>query len=152
MIGYEMGVEHMPLFKDEKELYAILGGFFEEVAEREESKEMISSTEISEGYDAFVQYVFHQPEGKITWAEENGRLKVICGDHDLRPELVFEQTADVGHKFWLGKLDLQQALARQQIKVQGPLANALRVLPQLDAIYPAYREYLKKLGREDLLA
>jgi hypothetical protein len=141
----------MPLFKDEQELYSVLGGFFEEVAESEESKDMIASTEVSDGYDAFVQYVFHKPEGKITWAEENGKLKVVCGDTDLRPELVFEQSADVGNKFWLGSLDLQQALARQQIKVKGPLANALKVMPQLEAIYPAYREYLQKLGREDLL-
>ncbi|UOE75814.1 hypothetical protein [Parageobacillus thermoglucosidasius] len=141
----------MLLFKDERELYSVLGGFFEEIAESEEAKKMIASVEVSEGYDAFVQYVFHKPEGKITWAEGDGKLKVICGDNDLRPELVFEQTADVANTFWLGKLDLQQALARQQIKVKGPLANALKVLPQLDTIYPAYREYLKKLGREDLL-
>ncbi|AGT33105.1 hypothetical protein M493_14330 [Geobacillus genomosp. 3] len=141
----------MPVFQSEQELYDVLGRFFERVAETEESKELIASTELGPGYDAFVQYVFHKPEAKITWTAENGALKIVCGETGLRPELVFEQTADVGHKFWLGKLDLQQALARQQIKVQGPLVNALKVLPQLDAIYPAYREYLQEIGRDDLL-
>ncbi|HET7522304.1 MAG TPA: hypothetical protein VFJ73_03160, partial [Bacillales bacterium] len=93
------------------------------------------------------------PEGKITWMEsDDGTLKVICGETGYRPELVFEQTADVGHRFWLGKLDLQQALARQQITARGPLAKALRMMPQLEKIYPAYREYLEELGRRDLLA
>lgn len=141
----------MPLFKDEEELYAVLGDFFEEVAKTDESKEMIAATDVGDGYDAFVQYVYHKPEGKITWAEEDGKLKVVCGDTDMQPELVFEQTADVGQKFWLGKLDLQQALARQQITARGPLAKALKVMPMLEKIYPAYREYLEELGREDLL-
>lgn len=141
----------MPLFKDEEELYAVLGGFFDKVAETEESKEMIASTDVGDDYDAFVQYVFHKPEGKITWVEEDGRLKIVCGDIDIQPELIFEQTGDVGNKFWLGKLDLQQALARQQITARGPLAKALKVVPMLEEIYPAYREYLEELGREDLL-
>ncbi|MES0855309.1 hypothetical protein ABS784_03525 [Geobacillus sp. G4] len=141
----------MPVFQSEQEVYDVLGRFFERVAETEESKELIAATELGPGYDAFVQYIFHKPEAKITWTHENGKLKIVCGETALRPELIFEQTADVGHKFWLGKLDLQQALARQQIKVQGPLVNALKVLPQLDAIYPAYRDYLQEIGRSDLL-
>lgn len=141
----------MARFQDEEELYAVLGGFFEEVAEMDVAKDMLEAVDIGEGYDTFVQYVFHHPEGKITWADEDGKMKVICGDTDLRPELVFEQTADVANRFWLGRLDLQQALARQQITASGPLAKALKVLPMMEEIYPAYRTYLEKLGRDDLL-
>jgi hypothetical protein len=65
--------------------------------------------------------------------------------------LEFEQSAEVGNQFWQGKLDLAQALARQQIIPKGPLAKAMKIVPQMNWIYPKYREFLKEKGRDDLV-
>lgn len=142
----------MAVFKDEQEIYALIGEFFEEIKNSEPIREMMNSLVPGEGYDAYVQFVYHNPEGKVTWYEsEDGSIELICGETERRPELKFEQSADIGHKFWLGDLDLQQALARQQMTAEGPLAKALQALPHIEKIYPMYREYLQRTGREDLL-
>ncbi|HET7580039.1 MAG TPA: hypothetical protein VFK33_12230 [Bacillales bacterium] len=139
-------------FKDQKDMYAIIGGFFETVKDSDNTKEVMKNNELDDGYDAIVMFVYHNPEGKVTWVEgENGGLEIIYGDTDRTPEMEFEQTADVGNQFWQGKLDLAQALARQQIQARGPLSKAMRIIPQLEWLYPKYRDYLKEKDREDLL-
>jgi putative sterol carrier protein len=142
----------MPVFQTEDELYEVFAGFFDLVKDSEESKTILGSYMKSDIHNAIVQYVYHKPEAKVTWVDNgNGGIDVIYGETDLNPELIFEMNADIGHKFWLGEVDLTQALARQQMKAKGPLSKALKVVPQLKVWYPQYREYLQKTGREGMV-
>jgi hypothetical protein len=59
--------------------------------------------------------------------------------------------ADVGHRFWLGQVDLSQSLARQQMQAIGPLSKDLKVVPALEPLYGMYRNYLVNIQRQDLL-
>ncbi|WP_174734518.1 hypothetical protein [Mesobacillus harenae] len=141
----------MPYFQSAEELYQVFEGFFQEVKDSEQSKAIMKSYVKSDKHDALVQYIYHKPEAKMTWVpNDQGSIDVIYGETDLNPELTFEMTADIGHKFWLGKVDLTQALARQQMKATGPLSKSLKVVPQLQQWYPLYREYLIKTGREEI--
>jgi putative sterol carrier protein len=142
----------MPVFQSAEELYEVYKGFFDEVSDTEQARAIMSSYQKSEQHNALVQYIYHNPDAKMAWvANERGSIDVIFGDaEDLNPELTFEMNADIGNKFWLGEVDLTQALARQQMKATGPLSKALKVVPQLKQWYPLYREYLKKIGREEL--
>jgi hypothetical protein len=141
----------MPVFQSPQELYEVYEGFFNEVRDSEQAKSIMASYHRSDQYNALVQYIYHKPEAKMAWVEnDQGSIDVVFGDTDLNPELTFEMTADIGHKFWLGEVDLTQALARQQMKATGPLSKSLKVVPQLRQWYPLYREYLKKIGREEL--
>lgn len=141
----------MAVFQSEQELYEVFSGFFEEVKDSDQSKAIMASYEKSPAHDALVQYVYHKPEAKVTWVDNGeGSIEVIYGETNLNPELVFEMSGDIGHKFWLGKVDLTQALARQQMKAKGPLSKALKVVPQLQSWFPVYKEYLKRTGREEI--
>lgn len=147
----------MAVFQTEQEVYEIVGEFFETVADSEEAKAIAETAaeQMGEQYDAIVQFVYHKPESRITWCiatEGSGRhLDVIFGETDRKPELVFEMNGDIAHKYWLGKIDLAQALARQQMKATGPLSKALKVIPHLEKWYPRYAEYLRNNGREHLV-
>lgn len=142
----------MAVFKTGEELYEVMAGFFQLVKDSEASKNIMSSYIKSDSHNALVQYVYRNPEAKVTWVEsESGGIEVIYGETDLNAELIFEMNADVGHKFWLGEVDLTQALARQQMKAKGPLSKALKVVPQLKVWYPQYREYLESIGRKELV-
>ncbi|WP_246516465.1 hypothetical protein [Salicibibacter cibarius] len=111
---------------------------------------MMQTLAPDEGYDAYCQFVYTDPEGKVTIYEgENNPVEIELGETDRSAELKFTQDADIGLQFWLGELDLQQAMARQQIQAEGPLAKAMQVLPQIEKIHP--RAYLEKNGREDVL-
>ena len=143
----------MAAFKNEQEIYDLIGDFFEEIKDSKPVKEMMQTLEPDEGYDAYCQFIYSNPDGKITFQKgENTPVEVICGEADARAELTFTQSADIGHQFWLGQLNLQETLARQQIVAEGPLAKVLKAMPQIEQIHPMYREYLKKAGKEELLS
>ena len=65
---------------------------------------------------------------------------VYTGDRaDAREsELTLSMSADDGHKFWLGDLNVPLALARTKVKVEGPVGKLLKLLP---AITPAFGQY-----------
>lgn len=134
----------MAVFKSEQEIYDVIGEFFEEIKDTKPVQEMMEALEPDEGYDAYCQFIYSNPDGKITFrAGKNTPVEVICGETESSAELRFTQSADIGHQFWLGELNLQELLARQQITAEGPLAKVLKVMPQIEQIHPMYREYLK---------
>lgn len=143
----------MAVFKSEQEIYEILGNFFENVKDGDVAKKILQAYQPSEHHDALAQFVYKDPEATITWAknERGDGINIVCGETDLNPELKFEMNADVGHKFWTGKIELSQALARQQMQAHGPLSKSLKVVPLLQSWFPMYKEHLKEVGREDLV-
>jgi hypothetical protein len=61
-------------------------------------------------------------------------------------------SADDGHKFWLGRLNMTTALAKRQVAVKGPVTTIMKLLPAVKPVFSRYEAYLKELGRDDLLA
>jgi hypothetical protein len=144
------GGGYMAVFQSEKEVYELLGDFFEQVKNSPAAKEVIKAAEAN---GAIVTFKFTEPTSSITWkaAEDGESMEVVCGESDVQPELILEMTADIAHQFWLGGVDLARAVVRQQIKATGPLSKALMVVPHLDAWKEVYKRILKEKGREDLL-
>lgn len=139
----------MPVFKEAADLETTIGGFFERLRYVEEAHliHQIGGT---------VEFVFHQPDTRIRWTiQEPGVVppfQVEIGESAEAALLTFEQNGDTANRFWLGKLDLQQALARQLVRARGPLSRAMKLIPHLDTIYPIYISYLTENNRSDLLA
>ncbi|MVU80789.1 hypothetical protein GPX89_26490 [Nocardia sp. ET3-3] len=59
-------------------------------------------------------------------------------------EVELSMSADDGHKFWLGELNLPVALARRKVKIQGPVTKLLGMLPAIAPAYGKYREYVQE--------
>jgi hypothetical protein len=138
----------MALFRDTDDLTTVLGGFFEALR-------WVEQAHLIYQIGGVVTFVFRRPDAQLTWVPEYGDavespFHVQVGAPDAPPLLTFEQDGDTAHRFWLGQVDLQQALARQQVKARGPLSRAMKLVPHLDTIYPLYRGYLGTLDRADL--
>lgn len=136
----------MTAFESADELYRILGGFFETVRRVEEAY-------LIHQVGGAIAFEFDDPTARLTWVPDSGtpvpfHVEAGPGSPAL---LTFRQSGDTAHRFWLGYLDLQQALARQQVRASGPLSRAMKLIPHLDAIYPLYHDFLGELGREDLI-
>jgi putative sterol carrier protein len=76
--------------------------------------------------------------------------QVDFGPSEMEPEVTMSMEADTAHRFWLGKVNITVALARGQIKAQGPVAKVLKLVPLVKPVFPRYEAQLEEQGRTDL--
>ncbi len=65
------------------------------------------------------------------------------------PDVTFTCSAEVGHRFWCGDLDVMSALARGEITARGSISKALRLLPLMPPLYEEYRSVREALAPGD---
>lgn len=134
----------MPHFKDEQELYEIIGGLFREVG-----RDPVLGPRFRRA-NTVVQYQYRDPDAQITLRMREDEPPVVdCGPTALEPEVVMSMEADVAHRFWLGEVNVTVALARGQIRAKGPVAKILKLLPLTKPIFPLYRARLERAGRAE---
>jgi hypothetical protein len=138
----------MPIFESAESLENTLGTFFERLRE-------VDQAYLIYQIGGTMEFIFRKPAARIRWIPQpQGTglpFEVAYGEPSEPVLLTFEQDGDTAHRFWLGRVNLQQALARQQVIARGPLSRAMKLIPHLDTIYPLYHDYLKEIGRVDLL-
>lgn len=59
-------------------------------------------------------------------------------------EVELYMSADDGHKFWMGDLNLPIALAKRKVKIGGPIPKLLGMLPAIAPAYTKYRAYVQE--------
>ena len=136
----------MALFKDADDVYATLGKLFTDLAEDE-----AVAAEFSRA-NTIVRYRYSDPEAQITVALHEGKpVEVDFGGSELEPEVTMSMPADIGHRFWLGGVNVTVALARGEMRAEGPVAKILRLVPLAKPVFPRYRAQLEAQGRTDLI-
>lgn len=138
----------MPIFESAESLENTLGQFFERLRH-------VDQAYLIYQIGGTMEFIFRKPSTRIRWIPqpqgEGLPFQVGYGEPTEPVLLTFEQDGDTAHRFWLGRVNLQQALARQQVVARGPLSRAMKLIPHLDTIYPLYHAYLQEIGRADLL-
>ena len=135
----------MGYFQNEQEVYDTLGKLFEGLRDDPELFPKFQRA------DTIVRYEFREPDSQITvkmLAGEPGQVDL--GPSELEPEVTMSMEADTAHRFWLGKVNITVALARGQIKAQGPVAKVLKLVPLVKPVFPRYEAQLEEQGRTDL--
>ncbi|MEO3788472.1 sterol carrier protein [Actinocorallia sp. B10E7] len=133
----------MGVFKDASEVHVYLGGIFEKAMEDTE----LSAELAASGVVLRVGYT--DPESQITVDMPN--RKVYAGPCDLSPTVELFMSADMGNRFWLGKVNLPVAMAKGQVRAKGPVPKILKLIPVTKKLFPRYEEMLRAGGREDLI-
>jgi hypothetical protein len=132
-------------FQNEQEVYDTIGKLFEGLRDDTELFPEFQKA------DTIVRYEFREPDSQITvkmLAGEPGQVDL--GPSELEPEVTMSMEADTAHRFWLGKVNITVALARGQIKAQGPVAKILKLVPLVQPVFPRYEAQLEEQGRTDL--
>ncbi len=128
----------MAAFRDKAEMLEVFGELGRRAATSAAAKAL---------YDAgmVVAFAYRDPDLTLvmdgrTTEEGGGPFMVMRFDEaEPRPDVTFACTAEVGHLFWSGELDVTQALARGEITAKGSIAKALRLLPLMPPLYAEYR-------------
>jgi len=138
----------MAVFKDASEVYQCIGGLFRR-AMTDPLAEKVAASKIS------VQFNYSDPDASITVDAKNppqGQPYAVHeGEVSFKPDVVMSMKADVAHQFWLGKVNLVAALAKGQMKAVGPIQNIIKLIPVIKPAFELYPEYLKEIGRSDLV-
>ncbi len=135
----------MPVFRDTDHLYRVLDALFRRIA---------ADGSLSEGLlagDMVLRFRYREPEGQITVDLRGKVLRWFLGETELEPDLEMIQSADVAHRFWLGRLNVPLAIATRQVVSRGPVPKALQLLPAVKPAFALYADVLRDLGDESLL-
>jgi putative sterol carrier protein len=133
-------------FKDAGEVYATVGKLFRELAEDEDLAPVFRKA------NTIVQYDYTEPDSRITVRLQEGEPgDVDFGETEMEPEVTMKMKADTAHLFWLGRVNVTTAIARGEIRPQGPVSKILKLVPLTKPVFPRYQAQLEADGRRDLI-
>ncbi len=142
----------MTMFNDADELEKILGGFFLDLVERRNNDD----PEISGPFDVLnktgliVLFDLRNPDLKIFIDCSRKPIEISFNDNK-RADATFLVDADVGHNFWLGKVNLAKALVKKDVVALGPVPKLLKLIPTVKKFYPIYESWLRKNGWDNMV-
>jgi len=142
----------MSYFKDSQECDQILGGFFRKMSEGVAGKDPVLvgiQSKLAE-MGLIVKFIWREPVLSLTLDFTKEPFGVYANDETINPTATFTLTADNGHKFWHGQINLAKALTTKTIVARGPIPKILKLLPVIEPMYKRYPMYLKDIGRADL--
>ena len=142
----------MSYFKDSQECDQILGGFFRKMSEGVAGKDpvLLEIQRKMAEMGLIVKFVWREPVLSLTLDFTKDPFGVYANDETINPTATFTLTADNGHKFWHGQINLAKALTTKTIVARGPIPKILKLLPVIEPMYKRYPAYLKEIGRVDL--
>jgi putative sterol carrier protein len=134
----------VPAFKDEAEVYEYMGRIFETGLASEEIGPKLKSSGV------VLRIHCTEPDSVMTVDMPGGVVHTGAATGP-QPDVELFMTADTGNRFWLGKVNMTLALAKGQVRAQGPMSKVLKLMPIAKSLFVPYREQLEAAGRTDLL-
>lgn len=87
--------------------------------------------------------VYSNPDFAVTVDCRDGRVNVYPGAGGIdHPDVTLRMTADDGHRFFLGKLNMQTAMIRGTVKTEGRMGSLMKLVPVLKPMFAKYRAYI----------
>ena len=131
-------------FLNDDEALRYIGGIFEAAFADEEIGPRLVATGIVLRFD------FTEPEAVVVVDMANQAVhKGEIEGRDASASMAM--TCETANAYWQGKVNLPFAMARGKIKVNGQVADLLKIAPMGKKLFPVYVERLKDDGRQDLL-
>ena len=140
----------MAVFRDADHAWGCLGGLFEMLA-----RDAAVGPKLREA--GFVlRFNYSEPALSITvdavapQADPSVHVEVLRGDGGRAAQVELEMTADVAHRFWLGKVNPMMAIMKREIVAKGPIGLVMKLLPVVKPAYEIYPRLLAGRGEAAL--
>jgi 2-oxoisovalerate dehydrogenase E1 component len=135
----------MTVFDSTEELYQVMGLLFERIAQDPQI-----APGLLEG-KMVVRFRWVDPEGQATIDLRQETIAYSFGPSELQADVEMIQSADTAHQFWLGELNVPQAIATRKVISRGSVPKALKLLPAVQPAFDIYRQTLVELGKGDAI-
>lgn len=113
----------MRQFETPHQLYTEIGGLLERIATEPAVQETLKSLRLC------VRFHYTEPAATMTLTAADGEYAIICGPSDALPDVELTMTGNVAHRFWLGELNVMEAITKRDIGVNGSLGKMMRLAP-----------------------
>jgi hypothetical protein len=126
----------MAFFVDEAEVHRYVGGIL-----RLAGSHPVVGPRLAEARTTLTLDI-GQPDAEITvvWGSTN---RVVLGPAALVPDVTFRMSGDDLDRFWRGRYDLLDGLARGDVAVSGQVSRVLKVVPHLQPMFPVYEALVR---------
>jgi putative sterol carrier protein len=123
-------------FNTAEDVYATIGAFLQEITQDPTMRP---------------KFVAAATSFRVTYTDPAAVMVVDCtqdppvvtlGDADMPAEIDLAMSADDGHSFWMGTLNMTIALAKKKVRVSGPMSKMMKLLPAMRPAFPKYREFV----------
>jgi len=136
-------------FESTEQLKEVFEEFWNRATKEVEVMEKLAKAEV------IVRFDIEQPEAQITIDFKNpgpnGEVGQIFFDDAVEPEIKVWSKSETTNKFWHGKLNTAVALARGQVKIQGPVSKAIGLVSKIKPLYAIWPEVLKDKGLDHMI-
>jgi len=127
----------MSVFETPDQLYGCIGGLLNRMGADPVVLAELQSLKLK------VKFIFHEPESSIFLTVEDGTHSIYYGETCQKPDIELAMSGDVAHYFWMGEVNVMQAITKQQIVARGPLGKIMKLVPLIKAsikLYPQHYE------------
>ena len=127
----------MPVFEKPEQLYGCIGGLLNKMGADPLVLAELQSLNLK------VKFTFHDPESSIFLTVENGAHSIYYGETNQKPDIELAMSGDIAHYFWMGEVNVMQAITKQQIVASGSLGKIMKLVPLIKAsikLYPQHYE------------
>lgn len=131
----------MATFVNAQQVYDTIGLFLDQITKDPELGPKFVAADTS----FLVRYT--DPEcSMLVDATTDPPVVTMNPDPATATEITLDMAADDGHAFWMGNLNMALALAKGRVKVSGPIAKIMKLLPAMRPAFPKYRAFLEERG------
>jgi hypothetical protein len=135
----------MSYFKEPADVQHFIGGIFTECVNAPELKTKFAETGV------IMRLNFTDPDASVLVDFVDSKVYTEVGTGPA-PNIEMFMTSDVGHEYWLGKINVSVALAKGQMRAKGPVPKILKLVPLTKHVFPRYEQMIRDANRPELLA
>lgn len=137
----------MPVFESAEEAEKVYLAFFEHITTHPDLRPKF----VEAGSSFRANYTDPESAVSIDAGVDPPEVKVGEAARAAEVDVQLFMTADDGHKFWMGDLNIPMAMARRKVKIEGSVGTLLKLLPAMQPAFGMYKGFLVELGMADKL-
>lgn len=132
----------MPIFETADQLYTCFGGLLKQMESNPQTQDALKTLELT------VKFSFTDPAASMWLVVHRGMQSIHYDECDEKPDIELVMTGDVAHRFWMGEINVMEAITKRQIVPIGSLSKMMILAPLFKTaikIYPQhFQEYCAK--------
>lgn len=130
----------MATFANAQQVYDAIGAFLEQITKDEDLRPKFVAADTS------FHIIYSDPDCDMLVDCTIDPPVVTMAPGEVKSEIELAMAADDGHQFWLGNLNMALALAKNKVKVKGPISKIMKLLPAMRPAFPKYKAFIAERG------